>query len=393
MAGTDWVKAPTKQSLLAMLKKAKEITPRLLSQMFDGVVFKNELKGYTAGGAVDHGSLTGLTDDDHSQYLLASSAGSRALFTSRWTDLTDAGATTLHKHDHGGMDGLGDDDHTQYLLAAGDTVTGLLNFSGAGDIAASVYDSVCLSTYVDVKARNTTYDLHGAWDVLATGQPLDAVPTNIVVTVGTGKIVVVINAGSDLSGDITVTGTSVNRNTGAETAADTDTLTVDALTTDGSDTDADGNVRHSFTGAYITSKWFKGSVTLSTTNLTLTDVDVYQVAFEQFNDSPVINLKSFDMTALATNASAWMYAYLYTLVVSGDKCNITRESSLDLPTAEVSANKYYRLRRGNLTTVLNGTSDGIWVEMFPGPLASVYWEDINVKVWAKVKSDVFGESS
>jgi len=34
-----------------------------------------------------------------------------------WTDLTDAGATTLHKHDHGGLDGLGDDDHTQYLLA------------------------------------------------------------------------------------------------------------------------------------------------------------------------------------------------------------------------------------------------------------------------------------
>ena len=32
------------------------------------------------------------------------------------TDLTDAGATTLHKHDHGGMDGLTDDDHTQYVL-------------------------------------------------------------------------------------------------------------------------------------------------------------------------------------------------------------------------------------------------------------------------------------
>jgi hypothetical protein len=32
-----------------------------------------------------------------------------------YTDLTDGGATTLHKHDHGGMDGLGDDDHTQYL--------------------------------------------------------------------------------------------------------------------------------------------------------------------------------------------------------------------------------------------------------------------------------------
>ncbi len=34
------------------------------------------------------------------------------------TDLTDAGATTLHKHDHGGMDGLADDDHTQYIRHA-----------------------------------------------------------------------------------------------------------------------------------------------------------------------------------------------------------------------------------------------------------------------------------
>jgi len=35
-----------------------------------------------------------------------------------WTDLTDAGATTLHKHDHGGLDGLSDNDHPQYSLVA-----------------------------------------------------------------------------------------------------------------------------------------------------------------------------------------------------------------------------------------------------------------------------------
>jgi len=34
------------------------------------------------------------------------------------TDLTDGGATTLHKHDHGGQDGLADDDHTQYIRHA-----------------------------------------------------------------------------------------------------------------------------------------------------------------------------------------------------------------------------------------------------------------------------------
>lgn len=68
-------------------------------------------------GQLDHGlALTGLSDDDHSAYLLASDATNRTIFATNWLDLTDAGATTLHKHDHGNMDGLSDNDHSQYLL-------------------------------------------------------------------------------------------------------------------------------------------------------------------------------------------------------------------------------------------------------------------------------------
>ncbi len=37
------------------------------------------------------------------------------------TDLTDAGATTLHKHDHGGLDGLADDDHSAVYLSKTNT--------------------------------------------------------------------------------------------------------------------------------------------------------------------------------------------------------------------------------------------------------------------------------
>jgi len=50
-------------------------------------------------GGVDHGGLTGLADDDHAQYLLASAATNRTVFATNWTDLTDAGETTLHIHD------------------------------------------------------------------------------------------------------------------------------------------------------------------------------------------------------------------------------------------------------------------------------------------------------
>lgn len=46
----------------------------------------------------DHGDLSGLTDDDHTQYLLASDATDRSTFATNWIDLTDSGETTLHTH-------------------------------------------------------------------------------------------------------------------------------------------------------------------------------------------------------------------------------------------------------------------------------------------------------
>ena len=107
-----------------------------------------------SGASTDHGLLTGLSDDDHPQYLLASAAGSRAEFANfydsvdanitqepwefilpgtgitvtiegdsgsavrlaidssvvvtqdnaNWVDLTDGGATTLHSHSGGSYD-------------------------------------------------------------------------------------------------------------------------------------------------------------------------------------------------------------------------------------------------------------------------------------------------
>ena len=92
-------------------------------------------------GVSDHGALTGLLDDDHTQYLTAARGDSRydALGAASSGDSahTSAGdphpqyltptegnaayATTGHTHatptiDHGATTGLADDDHTQYAL-------------------------------------------------------------------------------------------------------------------------------------------------------------------------------------------------------------------------------------------------------------------------------------
>ena len=58
-----------------------------------------------SGGVTDHGALTGLSDDDHSQYLLASDATSRVAFAANWLDLTDGGETSLHTHPASGGGG------------------------------------------------------------------------------------------------------------------------------------------------------------------------------------------------------------------------------------------------------------------------------------------------
>jgi hypothetical protein len=157
MAISDFVKSLTKSSLLAHLKNVDTKTMKWRKDLLDAVVTKDELEDWSGGGGIDHGELGGLTDDDHTQYLLA--AGTRALtgdwdagsyeiraktlesdvaagtapltvasntivtnlnadlldsqegsyyldsdnFTgTEWTDLTDGGATTLHSHAGGG---------------------------------------------------------------------------------------------------------------------------------------------------------------------------------------------------------------------------------------------------------------------------------------------------
>lgn len=259
------------------------------------------------------------------------------------------------------------------------------NESGVEFQPSSVAIPLPLDVFISTPLRDTEGNIHGGLVILATGQPLD-VPTDLVVSKGTGKLVIVVNAGSDLAGDITITGTSVDRDTGVTTPADTDTITVDALTTDGSSTGGKGGAIaiHDLTGAYISSKWFTGTVTLSTADLTLTDVDVYHCSFEQFNDKPNITLDTFDANIFTLHASAEFDAYLYTIEVTDDKCDISVCADLHVGTDGETAlvNKHWRLRRGGLGKELDGTTDGVWVESWYLN-TPVYLENVTIKVWAE----------
>ena len=85
------------------------------------------------GGGADHGALTGLADDDHTQYL-TQARGDARYYTETETDTLLSGKSgTGHTHDHGTLTGLGDDDHTIYVKADGTrAITGDQVIQGTG---------------------------------------------------------------------------------------------------------------------------------------------------------------------------------------------------------------------------------------------------------------------
>lgn len=247
--------------------------------------------------------------------------------------------------------------------------------------AATVTVPTVLTSYTDLNERTLDQNLHGGIDPVATAETISSgSPSN--VTIGLGKVVLAVIAGADITGTVTVTGTSVDRNTGAETGSDTEDVVIDGVTTDSLSTDTEGNPIYGLANAYITSKWFKGAITISTADVNLSDVDIYVVAFEQFNDTANLTIQTLDATLLPINAAAWAYMYLYTVQVTGDTVDIDKVASVALPSADSVANRFYRLREGLINAVLDGTTDGIFLEIFLGPDPQKYISQMTIKVWA-----------
>jgi len=116
-----------------------------------------------SGGTFDHGLMIGLGDDDHPQYTLADGTRAFSNTVSGVTPTQDAHLSTKGYvdgeistvagsiiTDHGGMSGLGDDDHTQYIL-----VSGTRAFTGTvGGITPTADSHLTTKGYVDSVAQN-----------------------------------------------------------------------------------------------------------------------------------------------------------------------------------------------------------------------------------------------
>ena len=242
-----------------------------------------------------------------------------------------------------------------------------------------------ISIYIEAPSKTSTEDIHGDLEVLATAQALDAVPTDLVVSVGIGRLGIAVIAGSDTTGTITITGTSVDRDTGVETGSDTEVITVAGVTTDANSTDANSTNIWDLENLYLSLKWWTGAtVTLSTTDLTLTDVDVYHVAFEQMDDDAEFTIDTFDCGIFCTNVAAEFDAYLYTVEDQGSgKFDIKALTSVHVGAvgSTAIANKHYRLRRSALAKTLQGSANEGWFLEVHFANSPAYVEDVYMTVW------------
>lgn len=274
------------------------------------------------------------------------------------------------------------------ITASGQTVGATMEeliTGGVGD--NSVNHPVMIPFDFPLNKKTDLDSLHGG--LHATGSQSGIVLNSgqtITDTIGLTRILLVVNAGSDLVGEITITGTSVDRDTGAESGSATDVIPINGLTTDGSTTDGNGNTIHSFTNAYRSGKWFKGAITLSTTDVNLTDIDVYQIAYEQFNDTDNITIDTIDTTYLTTNTGAIMDAYLYSIECVGNVASLTLLATLTHETGQ-SAN-FYRKRISDITKEINGAADGIFIDLFLNPSSQEYFSSFTCKVWGVVSETV-----
>ncbi len=123
-------------------------------------------KGYVDGELVtDHGALTGLGDDDHTQYVKTD--GTRS-FTGTVSGVSPTASSHLATKgyvdgelvtDHGALTGLGDDDHPQYpKISAPETITGPWDFTGS-----PIFQS---STTLGLAMLLQETNITGRWHVL-----------------------------------------------------------------------------------------------------------------------------------------------------------------------------------------------------------------------------------
>ena len=233
--------------------------------------------------------------------------------------------------------------------------------------------------------RSLTGNLFGAVTQLSMADTLSS-GVDIDVTGGIHKYVVCPTAGTDSAGSVTISGDSISRVTGVITRTDTEVLTIAGLSTNSSTTDTNGLNVYAIADAYISTKWWVGPATLSTADVNFSNVDVLGVAFNQFNDGGKFQCNAVDATFAINNTAGHMSMVGTFVDVTDTRVDMTGFGEYVLLAADVdAADQPFRVRVGGLGISGDGSTDGVLLDFFFGPLTQKYFDNIHTILWCYVE--------
>lgn len=161
------------------------------------------------GGATDHGALTGLGDDDHTQYLLASGAramsGGLNMGTNAITNVGNVDGVDVSAHDHSGagqggtiahgsLSGVGTNTHAAIDSHIADSAIHSTGLQGAYDNGNGIQVS---GSAVDITHGTAAVTNYSALRILYSAQTYTALPSGLQVNL-TGAVG--FNSASDIYG-------------------------------------------------------------------------------------------------------------------------------------------------------------------------------------------------
>lgn len=241
--------------------------------------------------------------------------------------------------------------------------------------------------HINQPAKFLEIDTFGGFNLLGTGLVDQVAVTTLTVEKGTGRLIIVVDSGTGLSGDFNVNGDTVDRDTGAVTVSDNEIVHQrGAITVDNSTTDTEGNTIHDITGALITRKWFTGTVVISGLDGAKATIRAFHCSFEQFDDSEGATLDTYDVNIFTNHMNAWMYSYLYHVDVKEtlQDVDITLITSISIEQGTAIANRYWRQRRANLNLTIATQRGGLFGNIFVGPSPNQFTEDLEWKLWMRL---------
>ena len=216
---------------------------------------------------------------------------------------------------------------------------------------------------------------------LSNGSPIN-------VTLNTAQLLVVLKTGgAPLPGSMKFTGTKVSP-LGVETPAFEEDIAVDVLTTNGTSTTTNGTVIRDMENAYISRDQFRGTVTISTTDLNMTAVDVCSFVYAANPWSSAATMDAALFSATPTNSGAKVDILIYHIDKGGWADNkVTIKTVFHLEsTGTLQADQLLSLRKISVPpyTIVPSEYDGIMINAAFYPTAQTYWDSINLGLWTTV---------